>query len=153
MGYTCIFDVELRIDSDSPVYKAACVEAEKQARKGSNKRLFEKDPDGFTGVFLSKTLNEALLSLLGQQLGVNSGDALTDSVKDAPVSMDGKTPGLRTWHISGYHGFSDYDGPADDNLDFCMVVPYDVTEAELRALLMERYCTDRVVCLRLIPER
>ena len=51
------------------------------------------------------------------------------------------------WRITGYIGFSDYDGIQDNNLDIQMEMDGTVTKHELEALLFERYKKYRNVVL------
>lgn len=53
----------------------------------------------------------------------------------------------KEWHITGYAGFSDYDGPDDNNLDFTMVMDDSVTKDEIEALLVQRYSKHRTLSL------
>lgn len=44
-----------------------------------------------------------------------------------------------TWKVSGYCGWSDYDGPADNNLNFEIEMDKSVTKDELETLLFNRF--------------
>lgn len=48
------------------------------------------------------------------------------------------------WHVKGYAGWNDYDGPEDDNIDYFLSLDKSVSEKEVYALLNERYKDKRV---------
>ena len=51
----------------------------------------------------------------------------------------------RTWRAVGYHGFSDYDGPGDNNFDFTIELDPSVTKSAVIEIVRQRYIKDRVV--------
>jgi len=52
------------------------------------------------------------------------------------------------WKVTGYYGFSDYDGPEDDNINLIMEMDKSVTKEELEYLLFKRYEKYRCVVLK-----
>lgn len=50
-----------------------------------------------------------------------------------------KSDNTRTWHVVGYAGRSDYDGPDDDNLDFTLTLDKSISKDEVYTILSDRY--------------
>lgn len=49
------------------------------------------------------------------------------------------TTKLKVWRVTGYVGWSDYDGPSDDNLDVKLILDASITKDEVYAILNERF--------------
>ena len=51
------------------------------------------------------------------------------------------------WHITGYKGFSDYDGPSDNNIDMHIAMDVMFSKEDVETMLFKRYEKNRTVVL------
>lgn len=51
------------------------------------------------------------------------------------------------WHIELYHGWSDYDGPEDCNVNKDIIMDSDFTKEQVKDMLVSIYQDDRTVAI------
>lgn len=54
---------------------------------------------------------------------------------------------INLWHISGYHGFDDYDGSSDDNINCIIAVDSRFTKTKVIDIMLNQYANDRCVVI------
>ena len=52
------------------------------------------------------------------------------------------------WHITGYAGWDDYDGPSDDNVDEVIVISSIFTKDDVISLFKRKYNGSRCTSFR-----
>lgn len=57
------------------------------------------------------------------------------------------------WHITGYKGFDDYDGPSDNNIDMHIAMDAKFSKEDVKKMLFKLYEKNRTVVLSVEKEK